>query len=302
MMNELLVNKIGTMAMESMLYEVSATPKPGLVDRNNCGAHKDMDYFTFMSSAAALHSEFDEMVQIGIRHRNEDIKKVLPDLRKCGIVAENKMFSFTNGVNTHKGMIFTLGILCGCAGWLLGKKTLTCDKLCDLAKEMCQGICESEYAGLECKENLTKGEKMYLEYGCRGVRGEVESGYQTVRQYAVPVYKKVREDGLNVNDALVQTLLHLIANTEDTNIVSRHNMKTALYARDKARTTLDFGGMLSHQGKTYVEAMDADYIRKNISPGGCADLLAVTHFLYELECSDLLKYNIIVEPMMVKLD
>ena len=62
---EIILNKISSLAMEGILFEVSATPKPGLVDRNNAGAHKDMDYFTFMSSAAALHDTFDIFVRLG---------------------------------------------------------------------------------------------------------------------------------------------------------------------------------------------------------------------------------------------
>lgn len=111
---EQILNKIASLAMESMLYEISATPKPGLVDRNNSGAHYDMNYFTFMSSAAALHDSFDKFVQIGWQYREGSIKAVLHPLRKAGKEAEFRMFSFTKGVNTHKGMIFTQGILCGC--------------------------------------------------------------------------------------------------------------------------------------------------------------------------------------------
>ncbi len=103
-------NKIAAFAVEGMLYEVTATPKPGLVDRANNGAHYDMDYFTFMSSAA-LHMAFDEMIKEGARsgEQQEDIRKLLAPLREIGKRAENRMFAFTDGVNTHKGMIFFPG-------------------------------------------------------------------------------------------------------------------------------------------------------------------------------------------------
>lgn len=104
---EIILNKISSLAMEGILFEVSATPKPGLVDRNNAGAHKDMDYFTFMSSAAALHDTFDIFVRLGWEYRNEPIESLLQSLRCVGVKAEHRMFAFTNGVNTHKGMIFT---------------------------------------------------------------------------------------------------------------------------------------------------------------------------------------------------
>lgn len=292
-MTEQMLNKIASLAMESMLYEVSATPKPGLVDRNNSGAHHDMDYFTFMSSAAALHDSFDKFVQIGWQYRQRPIQEVLLPLREAGITAEFRMFSFTQGINTHKGMIFTLGILCGCAGWLLGRKPLTFDNLSDCSKQMCQGICEKEYAGLEQKAELTKGERMYLEYGCTGVRGEVEKGYQTIKQYSLPCYTKLRQEQVSVNDALVQTLLHLVADTWDTNILSRHDMETMRYCQKYAKRVLCLGGIFTERGKAELLKMDNDFIEKYISPGGCADLLAVTHFVYCLEHTDMLKYNIV---------
>lgn len=291
-----LLNKIASFAVESMLFEVSATPKPGLVDRNDAGAHYDMDYFTFMSSAAALHNSFDEFVRIGWINRNKSIKEVLLPLRKAGIKAEQMMFSFTQGINTHKGMIFTLGILCGCVGWLVGKKPLNFKNLSECSKEMCRGICEKEYANLEHKAELTKGERMYLKYGCTGIRGEVEQGYKTIKEFSLPIYTKLRENS-NVNDALVQTLLHLIANTCDTNILSRHDMKTMKYCQEYAKKALALGGIYTLSGKTEIQQMNDDFIQKYISPGGCADLLAVTHFIYSIENTEIIKYNVTIRSV-----
>lgn len=282
-MEEKRIRKIAGLAVEAMLFEVSATPKPGLVDRQNCGAHKDMDFFTFMSSAAALHASFDSMVRVGAELKNEPIKNLLPELRKCGIQAEEEMFAFTNGVNTHKGMIFTLGILCGCAGWYEEKGKMSAESLCILAHEMCEGICEREFADLGKKKKITKGERVYLRYGYTGVRGEVESGYQTVRQIALPLYRKMKKEKKCQNDILVHTLLALIANTTDTNIISRHDLDAALYAKKAAQKILETAGIYSEEGRQQITDLDKEFIKRYISPGGCADLLAVTHFLYAIE-------------------
>lgn len=156
---------------------------------------------------------------------------------------------------------------------------------------MCKGICEKEYADLDKKTELTKGERMYLEYGCTGVRGEVEYGYQTVKQYSLPCYSKLRREEVSANDALVQTLLHLIANTYDTNILSRHDMETMKYCKEYAEKVLCLGGILTERGRAKLIKMDDDFIEKYISPGGCADLLAVTHFIYSLEQTDILNIS-----------
>lgn len=284
-MKEIIMDQIAATAMEAMLYEVSATPKPGLVDRVNSGAHRDMDYYTFLTSAAALHNSFDEMVRIGWEYRDRPITELLEPLRKCGLTAETRMLAATMGVNTHKGMIFTLGILCGCAGWVCEKESLHEELLCNLAAAMCAGLCERELANRKSGNCLTHGERVYLAYGYKGARGEVESGYQTVRTIALPCYRQLREQGVAVNDALVQTLLHLIAGTADTNIASRHDQETCFYASRCAEEALAGGGIFTEGSNTYLLAMDQDFIQKNISPGGCADLLAVTHFLYTITSS-----------------
>lgn len=148
---------------------------------------------------------------------------------------------------------------------------------------MCRGLCAQDFANLKEKKTLSKGERMYLCYGCKGVRGVAESGYQIVRRVLLPVYTRLRESGVGINDALVHTLLYLIKDTKDTkdtNIVSRHDRKTAVYASKYAACVLKEGGMGTRKGRIAVKRMDRDFIKKYISPGGCADLLAVTHFLY----------------------
>ena len=285
MKQNLTAEMVAALAVESMLYEVSATPKPGLVDRANNGAHYDMDFFTFMSSAAGLHKCFDELIQDGIWMAEHPVPELLPVLRETGIQAEKQMFQFTKGVNTHKGMIFSLGMLCGCWGWLYEKndQELTAEHLCETVAVMCQSLCQRELEHLQEQQLLTKGEQMYLKYGSTGVRGVVESGYEVVRTHALPIYRIVKKSGLSQNDALVHTLLYLIREMEDTNILSRHDRKTAEHAKAYAAKVIACGGMFSKEGRQCVMDMDQDFIERYISPGGCADMLAVTHFLYSLE-------------------
>ena len=277
--------RIGALAVEAMLYEVSATPKPGLVDRANQGAHDDMDFFTFMSSAAALRNTFDAFAVIGQEHSGEPIECLLAYLQMAGIAAERQMFRMTKGVNTHKGMIFSLGILTGAAGWAVTRQEPPdAEYLGKLAARMCKGLCAREYGELRQKtEKLTKGEEMYLKYGVTGARGEAESGFRTIREISLPVYRRLRRQGISLNDALVDTLLHLLAKSVDTNILGRHDMETLRYARRAAAEVLAKGSVHTVQGRAALQALDADFTARRISPGGSADLLAATHFLYSLE-------------------
>ena len=277
---------VGAIAVEAMLYEVSATPKPGLVDRRNCGAHHDMDFFTFMSSAAALRGAFDDFARIGAEGAALPIRSLLPALQRRGQQAEQEMFSMTQGVNTHKGMIFSLGMLTGAAGWAMAQNlSMTAKKLCALTAELCQGQVAAAYAHLEQKspETLTKGERMYLRYGVTGVRGEVEGGFPAVRGAALPAYRELMQKHLPINDVLTGTLLALLAVNDDTNILGRHDMGILRYVQHAAQTAIAKGGVATEEGKAALLALDDDFIAKWISPGGSADLVAVTHFLYAAE-------------------
>lgn len=274
--------EIGGLALEAMLLEVSATPKPGLVDRNNSGAHKDMDFFTFMRSAAALAESFVEFAEEGFRGGMMKIppSEVFPNVRKIGVIAEKKMFLATDGINTHKGEIFSLGLLSACAGYIAGSGSdFTADGVMTLASEMCRGICERDFADVRTKapDTLTKGERVFVEYGITGIRGEAEGGYPVVRNVSLPALTKYIADGLSVNDALAMTMIHIMANAHDTNIISRHDLKTA---EEVMRIS---GGMIeSGFGLEDIKRLDDEFIERWISPGGAGDLLAVTWFIYSI--------------------
>ena len=283
-MQKRMIDRIGACAVEAMLYEVSATPKPGLVDRANNGAHHDMDFFTFMSSAAALRGSFDAFARIGVQHQAGPLHEMLPALQQAGRTAEQQMFALTQGVNTHKGMIFSLGMLAGAAGRLAAQgETLTAEKLCRSVAALCTGITAAAYAGIREQGQLTKGEAMYLKYGVTGVRGEVENGFPTVRRAGLPVCRELREKGLAINDVLVGTLIALIAENQDTNILGRHDLETLQAVQQAAKDVLALGSVGTEAGRRAICRMDEEFIKGYISPGGSADLVAVTHFLYEME-------------------
>ncbi|MDY6404866.1 MAG: triphosphoribosyl-dephospho-CoA synthase CitG, partial [Synergistales bacterium] len=271
---------IGTLALEAMLIEVSVTPKPGLVDRNNSGAHKDMGFFTFIKSACALRSSFEEFSQAGENFCGTEIKNLFPVIRKIGIEAEKKMFAATGGINTHKGEIFSLGLLSACAGFLTKNKIpLTPENITKTAAKMCAGLCERDFAGVYEKDKkfLTKGERVYIEHGITGIRGEAEAGYPIVMNIALPALKKYLSQGKNLNDALVFTLINIMAEAHDTNIISRHDMDTAEQVRLHAKKILEDGINIEE-----IYKFDEELIKNYISPGGAGDLLAVTYFLYKI--------------------
>ena len=269
---------IGRLALEAMLVEVSVTPKPGLVDRDNAGAHRDMGFFTFLKSAAGLRHCFDDFALAGTT--SPSASGMFPVLRRIGLEAEHDMFEATGGINTHKGEVFSLGVLSACAGYLSVRgEPLTSDAVLDLAKTVCAGLCEADFAETRRKPRslLTKGERVYLEHGIAGIRGEAEAGYPVVRGAGLPALKKYLADGLSMNNALAFTLLHIMAVNYDTNVISRHDLGTAREVMRTAERLVAEGLTL---GK--LRALDEEFIARNISPSGSADLLAVTYFLHSL--------------------
>lgn len=284
MKEKILFEHIRNLCMKSMTYEVLAAPKPGLVDRLNNGAHKDMDLFTFIDSTISLSGYYYDITKIGFEFNKEDYRLLMEEIRPIGIEAEKTMFAATNGVNTHKGLIFLMGIIAAASGNLYKRfDDIDIKDLVMVIKHMTRGITEELKVDLE-DENLTYGEKIFKEYNISGIRGEVEEGLPTIVNISYPIFKRLMNDNkYSINTAMIHTLIHLMSVVDDINILGRHGMDMLIYVRKKAKDALRHGGYLTPKGRKYVEYMDKDFINRNISPGGSADLLAVTMLLYFLE-------------------
>ena len=195
------------------------------------------------------------------------------------------MFDATKGVNTHKGLIFSLGIICAATGCLYSEDNSLNQNsidICSLVKLIAKDI-TIELDEAKNKDRLTYGETLYLRYGVKGIRGEVESGFNSVMEHSMPILKDLLKKKININDILVHVLLNLMSYSEDSNVLGRHDMETLDFVKEKAQAALKHGGYLTLYGKIFVDEMDKYFIDKNISPGGSADLLAVTIMLYMIE-------------------
>lgn len=269
--------RIATLAVESLLEEVRTTPKPGLVDQRNNGSHRDMDVSTFTASAEALRPYFRDCFRIGQAAAAEPAEETFRRLRQAGLQAEKEMYRATGGVNTHKGAIFTLGLLCGSLGrlWRPEGPFVELPALLNQCAKLAKYAVKTDFQGL-CRAK-TAGERLYLETGRTGIRGEAAAGLPSVTKIALPVFRQGLAAGLSRNDAGALALLHLIAQVEDTNLYHRGGEAGAAWAKEAARS------LLPCPTRQQLEALDDAFIAKNLSPGGCADLLAVTCFLDRLE-------------------
>lgn len=263
------------MAQQALLYEVGITPKPGLVDRRNNGSHRDMDFFTFQRSAVALYPYFEECVRIGRTTRNAPPTETLKALRLPGRRAEAAMGKATGGVNTHKGAIFSLGLLCGALGRLERPQWKEPEQVLSLCSQMAADLMKD----FEIPGN-TVGYQLYQTYGITGIRGQAAAGYPAVSQIALPRLEQGLERGLSINDAACAALLALIAHTEDTNMIHRGGRELAVKKAAQVAALLD---QEPFPCKEKLEALDDSFIADNLSPGGCADLLAMTLMLWFLK-------------------
>lgn len=268
---------IAVQAVRALLHEVCTTPKPGLVDRDNHGSHKDMDIFTFVDSTAALFPYFRRAAAIGQETAALPAAEAFRRLRRAGLGAERAMFAATEGANTHKGAIFSLGTVCAAAGRLWRPETPWAPTQAILAEcaAMSRGAVEADLASIRAQTAGTKGQRSFLEYGLRGIRGELADGLPSVRDIGLPALEAALEAKASLEQAGTAALVRLIAQVGDTNLAARGGPEGRQWA---ARAAAGITGTVP-DGRA-LKALDRAFIQKGLSPGGCADLLAITYFVH----------------------
>lgn len=268
-----------SLAVRSLLYEVCTTPKPGLVDCSNSGSHRDMDIFTFLSSAPALSPYFRICVETGMDTAHLPPTETLSRLRWPGKEAEERMYAATGGVNTHKGAIFSMGLVCAALGRLGRSRWKDTTQVLRTCASMTEGISRRELG----RGDATAGQRLFLRYGATGVRGQAEAGFPGAGEMGLPALEAALTAGADQNRAGCAALLAILAGTEDTNLIARSDRATQQAASRAAASLLE-GGILPDRAA--LEALDLAFIQRNLSPGGSADLLAMSwflHFLKEVE-------------------
>jgi len=270
---ELLIKKISSLAQQAILSEISLTPKPGLVDQFSCGSHADMNYQTFMVSTAAISPWFGELVQEGLSFRDDDLTKALPLIRNIGLRMESAMFEATRNINTQKGIIFLMGLSLFACGKLFSKnEPFNVVEFRTIIHSICKDLVKNELGNVH-QSAKSHGEDTFLKYGFSGARGEAESGFRMVFEFGLPQLTGVAQ----LNDkTLIKCFLAISANNADTNILYRSNPEVLSDFKHLCKSALkDFSN------ENYQAVIDFCK-NENISPGGSADLLAVTIFVWSM--------------------
>ena len=263
-------------ALRALLYEVTVNPKPGLVDPLSAGPHPDMNAFMFIDSALSLEPYFNACAAAGATYTAADLTGLFQQIRHIGVQAERTMFAATNGVNTHKGAVFSLGVLVTASAYQ--SQHLNGD-LATIVRAMLMGLTANDFSILNAKEpaTLTAGERQYLNYGIKGIRGEAEAGYPTVMQVALPALQ--RSHG-TINQRLLDTLMAIVQATVDTNLVKRAQDPHVIdWVHGQAQRYFDLGGSRSEAGMAFLRELNQIFVDRNYSLGGSADLLILTIFI-----------------------
>jgi [citrate (pro-3S)-lyase] ligase len=249
---------IASLAPDALMKELSLTPKPGLVDRHDSGAHKDMDYLLMKKSIDSLRPFFTKLAVMAFTERDINIADVI----QTGLDAEKAMFLSTGGVNTHKGALFSLGIVtCAASHVICREMSIQEQSLRDEIKAMARRF--------PMPKGTHGDDVVHLYNKVEGALCNARGAYRQLFGDWLPFYRQCRGDEF----ALYKTLLRIMTTLDDTNIYYRNGSEAVADVRRRAAILLgDFS--LSALSK-----MNDEFIISNTSPGGCADMLSLTIFI-----------------------
>jgi triphosphoribosyl-dephospho-CoA synthase len=268
---------IAAIAVRCLLRELETWPKPGLVSHVDSGSHSDMNFGTFQRSAAAIRPYLHALAEAGAKGCG------MARLRIIGLEAETAMFAATGGVNTHRGTIFGLGLLCAAAGAKAGGLADPTMPLGDVVMRLWgRNILDGPVL------LHSHGGKARRIYGAGGARAEAAQGFPSVYEIGLPALQRgaLVAPG-NVEAARVQTCFALIAALEDTNLLHRGGLPGLRYAQSAARVFLDNGGVGTPDWRERANVVHQSFVTRGLSPGGSADLLAMTLFVQACETESL---------------
>ncbi len=264
-----LADRLADLAVDALIDEADLSPKPALVDRRGNGAHTDLHLGLMHASALALWPAFKEMAEVAL-----ELGEVGVPLREAigriGREGEQAMLVTTNGVNTHRGAIWALGLLVTAAALQPKSIALCAARL---------ALLDDRYAPTP----LSHGAQVAQRYGARGAREEAQLGFPSALQRGLPQLHKSRANGHGEQNARLDALLAIMTELADTCVLYRAGEPGLQAMQAGAQAVLDAGGSASLSGRRRLHELDQQLIALNASPGGAADLLAATLLLDRIE-------------------
>lgn len=269
-----LAERLADLAVDALIDEADLSPKPALVDRRGNGAHSDLHLGLMHASALSLWPMFLAMAEAAL-----DIGEVGLPLREAlgriGRDGEQAMLVTTNGVNTHRGAIWALGLLTAAAA--LEPQFCTPNAVTLNAAKL--ALLDDRYA----PQPMSHGAQVAQRYGARGAREEAQLGFPSVLQRGLPQLHKSRQQQAGEQNARLDALLAIMTDLADTCVLYRAGTAGLHAMQHGAQAVLDAGGSATLAGRRHLHELDQQLLALNASPGGAADLLAACLFIDRLD-------------------
>ena len=264
-----LADRLADMAVDALIDEADLSPKPALVDRRGNGAHRDLHLGLMHASALSLWPMFKAMAEAALECGEVGVP-LREALGRIGREGEQAMLVTTDGVNTHRGAIWALGLLTAAVALEPRSIPLNAARL---------ALLNDRYA----PHTASHGALVAQRYGARGAREEAQLGFPSVMQRGLPQLRKSRQQNTGEQNARLDALLAIMTDLADTCVLYRAGLEGLQAMQQGAQAVLDAGGSASLAGRRQLHALDQQLLALNASPGGAADLLAACLFIDRLD-------------------
>ena len=259
--------RLADLAVRALIAESELTPKPALVDQRGSGAHTDLSLDLLKRSARSLRDSFERMA--GASFCESPSYRFRERLGAIGRSAEDSMLRVTNGINTHRGAIWALGLLVSSSAMESSSPEEIARRAAQIARLPDRSAPDSE----------TNGTRAARRYKVSGARGEACAGFPHVISAGLPALRRSRRNGETETRARLNALLAIMAELNDTCLLHRGGLAALKAAQRGAAAVCNAGGTSTERGWQLLFDLDTELVSRNSSPGGSADLLAATFFL-----------------------
>lgn len=267
------VPDLSALAVSALIAEAELTPKPALVDRRGNGAHHDLDLTRLRRSARCLQGGFAEIARAAAFERPP--LRLREQIGRIGRDMERRMRAETEGSNAHRGAIWALGLLVAAAA--RHRSETNPARIATAAADL---------AGLPDRfappRPPSHGERARLRFGAAGARGEAQAAFPNAIHVGLPALREARGRGVPEDCAQLDALMAIMSRLDDTCLLHRGGLAALNAAKTGARAVLDAGGTATPAGLGRLHRLHDELMSLWASPGGSADLLAVTLFLDRL--------------------
>jgi len=273
------LDKIGRDASLALYRELTLAPKPGLVSFRDSGSHTDMDAHPFVRSIFALRSYFPAIANAGAN------AAPFAELEALGIRAELRMLAGTAGINTHRGAIFTLGLLCAAAGRLIATgQAIGPETLRAKLDEHWGDALRERAARAAAAPARSAGQRAARSCGLRSASDEAAEGFPVLFEVTLPALRAARPLVDDPAHALVHALFATIAVLDDTNLAHRGGIEGLRDAQSQASEFLAAGSVFRGHWRARADAVHQSFVARRLSPGGAADMIACAWWLHAVSC------------------